>query len=117
LDRPSSSLSALLKTARSCSERTRSRQTRLRLAAYPHFLCPPHFLLTPIRFRHKLTAGRAINALVRRYGIFGIAVDRKHTLKWLFLNRTPGNRSSLPGWKEKPPFHALNRTTFISKML
>ena len=38
------------------------------------------------------------------YSIFGIAVIRKHTLKWLFLNK-------------KPPFTAVKKSTCIPKML
>jgi len=38
------------------------------------------------------------------YSIFGIAVDRKHTLKWLFPQK-------------KPPFTALQKSICIPKVL
>jgi hypothetical protein len=38
------------------------------------------------------------------YSIFGIGVERKHTLKWLSLEK-------------KPPFSTLTKSTCIPKML
>jgi hypothetical protein len=40
-----------------------------------------------------------IRLAARRYSIFGIAVDRNLTLKWLFPTGVPGDRSSSLGWK------------------
>jgi hypothetical protein len=48
----------------------------------------------------KLCVGRSRRA----YSSFGIAADRRHTLKWLFI-------------KKKPPFYALKKSILIPKML
>jgi hypothetical protein len=52
-----------------------------------------------------------------RYRIFGIAVDRNLTLKWLFSFRGPRRQVFVAGVEVKATFNALKRTTFIPKML
>jgi hypothetical protein len=51
------------------------------------------------------------------YSIFGIAVDRNLTLKWLFPYRGPHGQVFVRGVEVKATFIALKRTTFIPKML
>ncbi len=38
---------------------------------------------------------------------FGIAINRKHAFKWLFITGVPGDGSWSLGWKKKPPFTTL----------
>jgi len=49
------------------------------------------------------------------YSIFGIAVDRKHALKWLFPQRGPQRQVSVAGVEVKSPFcTTLNKSLSLS---